>query len=117
MIARLVLAALLLASAPAAAEQRWATRLRITGVGAVGDDQKYPVYKNVFWIGLSDASWLPEHCRKAPGLLFRDSEAALLQVALAALEKGRTVTVKADDAAMIGDYCTAFQITLYVGQK
>ncbi len=106
-------AGLLLALAtPAAAEQYW-TIAPITGVGAVGNDLKYPQYKDTLYIGFEDRSWLPAKCAKMPGLLMKDDETALMTMAMAAFENGRPVILKADDTQMIGEYCTVFQITLY----
>lgn len=106
-------AAVLLAMAtPAAAEQYW-TIAPITGVGAVGNDLKYPQYKDILYIGFEDHKWLPEKCAKMPGLLMKDGETALMTMAMAAFENGRPVILKADDTQMIGEYCTVFQITLY----
>jgi hypothetical protein len=111
---KLILASALLAAiaTPAAAEQYW-TIAPITGVGAVGDDLKYPQYKDSLYVGFEDRSWLPEKCAKMPGLLTKDDETALMTMALAAFENGRPVILKADDTQMIGEYCTVFQITLY----
>jgi hypothetical protein len=97
---------------PAAAEQYW-TIAPITGVGAVGNDLKYPQYKDVLYVGFEDKSWLPAKCAKMPGLLLKDDETALMTMAMAAFENGRPVILKADDTQMIGEYCTIFQITLY----
>jgi hypothetical protein len=97
---------------PALAEQYW-TIAPITGVGAVGNDLKYPQYKDILYIGFEDHKWLPEKCAKMPGLLMKDDETALMTMAMAAFENGRPVILKADDTQMIGEYCTVFQITLY----
>lgn len=94
------------------AEQYW-TQAPVNGVGAVAVDAQYPQYSHSLYVGFDDNSWLPEKCRNAPGLLFKNTEAALLKLALVALEHGRPVTLKADDTDMIGDYCRLFQITVY----
>ena len=72
---KLILAGALLAAiaTPAAAEQYW-TIAPITGVGAVGNDLKYPQYKDSLYVGFEDRSWLPEKCAKMPGLLMKDDE-------------------------------------------
>lgn len=111
-LARAVLAAALsLSAADAMAAQYW-TKTRITGVSAVTRDPDHPEYRNIFWIGLADDAWLPPRCRTLPGLLFPDSEQAMIALALKAFERGEPVVVKADDGAMIGQYCRLFQITL-----
>lgn len=101
-----------LTATPAAAEQYWTTA-PITAVSAVAKDDKYPQYSDVIYIGFADKSWLPERCRKAPGLLANATDRALLTLALAALEHGRPVDIKAEDGRMIGEYCRVFQITLH----
>lgn len=101
-----------LAATPAAAEQYWTTA-PITAVSAVAKDDKYPQYSDVIYIGFADKAWLPERCRKAPGLLADAADKALLTLALAALAHGRPVDIKAEDGRMIGDYCRVFQITLH----
>ena len=100
------------AATPAQAEQYWG-RSRITSIAAVTDDQKYPQYSNTIFVGLADPSWLPAKCRKMPGLLASDKATSLLMLAEGAFRSGRKVVLKADDEAMIGDYCTVFQITAY----
>ena len=99
-------------AAPAAAEQYWG-RTRINSVAAVTDDRQYPQYSNIVFIGVADKSWLPEKCRKMPGLLMRDDKYALFSLAQAAMTSRRKVVLKADDEAMIGDYCSVFQLTAY----
>lgn len=111
---RINLAALALStlSSPAIAAEHWGTT-KITSVAAVGDDQLYPQYSRTIYIGVADASWLPGKCRKLPGLLARDDQSALFSLAQLALVNGNKVDVKASDSAMIGDYCTVFQITVH----
>lgn len=114
-IAALMLASLFLADAAQAA-QYW-TKTRIVGVSAVTRDPDHPEYRNIFWIGLADDAWLPPKCRALPGLLFPDSEQAMVALAMRAFERGEPVVVKADDGAMIGKYCRLFQITLPADPK
>ena len=117
MIVRPVAAALLSAlSAPAPVAEHWGTT-RITAVAAVGDDQLYPQYSRTIYIGMADSDWLPAKCRKLPGLLARDDSTALFDLAQLALIHGNKVDVKASDSAMIGDYCTVFQITVHAAEK
>lgn len=100
----------LLLGTPAHAEQYW-TSTRVVQIGAVAEDLDYPHYSDVIYIGLADRDWLPETCRKMPGLLARASDTALLLLAKAAFEHGRPVVIKADDQGKIGEYCRFFQIT------
>jgi hypothetical protein len=115
MVIRAALAALLLAT-PAAAKQVWAEKIRITGIAAIGDNQIDAAYRDTIWVGLSDESWLPATCRDAGGLVFRAQHGGLLQIALAAFERGDAVTLKADDAVKIGDYCQLYQLARYAAQ-
>ncbi|MFD0847221.1 hypothetical protein [Sphingosinicella xenopeptidilytica] len=111
-----LVAALTAAAAPASAAQYW-TKTRIVGISAVTVDPDHPAYRNIFWIGMADDAWLPEKCRKLPGLIFPDHERAMVMLAVRAYERGETVVVKADDGAMIGEYCRLFQITLPADPK
>lgn len=106
------LTALLAGPTPALAAEHWGST-RITTVAAVGDDQLYPQYSRTIFIGVADRSWLPEKCRKTPGLLARDDQSALFGLAKVAFENQSRVDVKASDSVMIGDYCTFFQITVH----
>lgn len=108
--------ALLGPALPADAAQYW-TKTRVVGVSAVTQDSDHPAYRNIFWVGMADDKWLPEKCRKLPGLIFPDREEALVALAMRAWERGETVVLKADDGAMIGDYCRLFQITLPADPK
>lgn len=101
----------LLVTTPAHAEQFW-TNTRIVAIAAVAEDLDYPQYSDTIFVGVADSEWLPETCRKMPGLLARASDQALFQLAMAAFESGRPVVVKADDEGKIGDYCRIFQITV-----
>lgn len=105
-------AAVLFTASPALAEQYWG-KTRINSVAAVTEDRLYPQYSNVIFVGVSNNAWLPARCRKMPGLLMRDKEQAMFALAQSAMESGRKVVLKADDEAMIGEYCTVFQITAY----
>lgn len=111
-ICAMALAAVLLAQAGAAQAAQYWTKTRIVGVSAVTHDPDHPEYRNIFWIGVADDGWLPAKCRTLPGLIFPDSEQAMVMLALRAFERGEQVVVKADDGAMIGQYCRLFQITL-----
>ncbi len=112
LLARAAFAAVLsFSAADAMATQYW-TKTRIIGVSAVTRDPDHPEYRNIFWIGLANDAWLPPKCRALPGLLFPDSEQAMVALALKAFERGEPVVVKADDGAMIGQYCRLFQITM-----
>ncbi len=117
MRASLILFATVLFGAPSADAAQYWTRTKITGVSAVTVDPDHPAYRNIFWIGTADDAWLPEKCRKLPGLIFPDTEHALVMLATKAYERGERVVVKADDGAMIGDYCRLFQITLPADPK
>lgn len=109
-------AALFSQTETALAAQYW-TKTRVVGVSAVTRDPDHPEYRNIFWIGVADDAWLPPKCRALPGLIFPDSEQALVALAMRAFERGEPVVVKADDGAMIGQYCRLFQITLPADPK
>jgi len=101
----------LLLATPAQAEQYWSST-RIVQIGAVSQDPSYPQYNDTVYIAVADDKWLPESCRRMPGLLARaDDNPALLKLAESAFEHGRPVVVKADDENMIGEFCRFFQIT------
>ena len=106
-------AAAVLSATPAVAAQHWG-KTRINSIAAVTEDRQYPQYSNVLFIGLTNSAWLPERCRKMPGLLMRDNAQAMLSLAQWAMDNRRKIILKADDEAMIGEYCTVFQITTYV---
>lgn len=115
-ITALAIAALLASTGTAEAKQYW-TKTRIIGVSAVTQDPDHPEYRDIFWIGLAEDGWLPPKCRALPGLIFPDSEQAMVTLAMRAFERGEPVVVKADDRAMIGQYCRLFQITLPADPK
>lgn len=111
---RLLAAIVLLgASTASPAAQQWSEDRMIDGLGVVTVDPVYPQYSNTIWVGVDDLTWLPEHCRQFPGILFSDTQTAMLDLLMTAMERRLPVTLKVDDAAMIGDYCTLFQVTLH----
>ncbi|WP_420429036.1 hypothetical protein [Kordiimonas sp.] len=115
MMKYLAAALLVLASAPAQAEQFWASDVRITGVAAVAKDSKHPEFEDIVWVGIDKTDWLGGDCAVAAagGLAFSAGNRVLYDLVIRTAEGGQRVTMKAEDTDKIGDLCRLMQVTVH----
>lgn len=84
----------------------------ISFVGAMGDSIATPVYSNTTIIGFNDFSWLPSSCSTADGVIVSSYNPAMLDIALAAVQSGKSVFARVESTSTTGIYCELIQLNV-----
>ena len=102
----------LVINVPVMAEEVSRTNLQIAAVAKTLDRPSNPQYANSTYITFTDSSWFPSVCRGADGVRIPNNDKIALDIALAALTTGKSVTVRVETNRVNSSYCDLTQIAI-----